>query len=302
MKTLNILGFAAILGAMCLNQAFAGETKINNSVLKRVSIEDLSHRGDYRFSMVSQPTRRGESAQRFEIRHGDCGRNNAWNDCINDRGRVEMKERRKNSISKPGREVWYGYSMLIPQNFVSLGRGNTMLGQVKEQTWKSPIWSLTFNDHPYLNFSDNEICKIGSLSTWKGKWVDVTIYAYYGREKRSSYFRLYKNGKLICDRKKPFIPDGIDTGRLRLGLKYGIYNSFLSRYLAAKGVVPDGAGAYQQSHEQGKSNSFSPTPFKYDWGVELPTHVIFYDEFRYGASREEVDVRILEERGIAPVD
>lgn len=280
----------------------ASERPLRNSVLRNVKLEDLSHRQRYRHAMVAQPTRRGERAQRFEIRHGDCGRSSGWDDCATDRGRVEMKERPKNSISKPGQGVWYGYSILIPDDFVSLGRGNTVLGQVKAEGWHMPLWHLTFNDSPYLHYADGQTCKIGSLSSWKGRWIDVTIYAHYGHDGQNVYFQLYKDGKMICQRRTPFMPAELRNKRPKLGLKYGLYNSFVSRYLARHGRVPANAHAYAQDHEGGRSNSPSPTPFKFDWGVELPTHVVYYDEFRAGARREDVDVRMLEARGVPPVD
>lgn len=37
-------------------------------------------------------------------------------------------------------------------------------------------------------------------------------------------------------------------------------------------------------------------------GVRLPTHVVYYDEMRYGTRREQVDVRMLEKAGASPVD
>lgn len=282
--------------------ANAKERPLRNSVLKKVRLEDLSHKGRYRFAMVAQPVRRGEKAQRFEIRHGDCGRSSGWNDCTTDRGRVEMKERPKNAFSKPGKGVWYGYSILIPNDFVSLGKGNTLLGQVKAEGWSMPMWHITYNDAPYLHFADGKTCRIGSMASWKGRWIDVTIYAHYGHQGQNVYFQLYKDGKLLCQRKTPFVPAEFRKRKPKLGLKYGLYNSFVSRYLARHGKTPSQVRAYAQSHEGGKSKSPSPTPFKFDWGVRLPTHVVYYDEFRYGQRREDVDVRMLEARGVPPVD
>ncbi|MGH1578536.1 heparin lyase I family protein [Planktotalea sp.] len=301
MKTL--LKTALLASCLVTSTMLAAEEKaLRNSVLKKVKIETLSHKARYRHAYVRQPTRRGQKAQRFEIRHGDCGRASGWNDCETDRGRVEMKERPKNAMSKPGRGVWYGYSILIPPDFVSLGKGNTMLGQVKAEGWNMPMWSLTFNDRPYLNFADNQKCNLGSLPSWKGRWIDVSIYANYSRSGQNTYFQLFKNDKLICQRKTPFLPAEFASKKPVLGLKYGIYNSFVSRYLAQKGRAPAAAKAYAQTHEGGKSKSPSPTPFKFDWGVKLPTHVIYYDEMRYGLRREDVDVRMLEKRGVPPVD
>ena len=144
----------------------AQEKPLRNTVQKKMKIEDVSHRSKYRYSKTIQFVRRGKQAQRFEIRHGDCGGNSYYDDCINDRGRVELKERPKNSMYKPASGVWYGYSMLIPKDFVSLGRANTALGQVKAEGWFMPMWLLSFNDYPFLLFADNSTCKLGSLSSW----------------------------------------------------------------------------------------------------------------------------------------
>ena len=48
--------------------------------------------------------------------------------------------------------------------------------------------------------------------------------------------------------------------------------------------------------------SATQTPFAYDWGVTLPTQIVFYDEMRYGKSRQDVDIRLLEQAGARPVD
>ena len=40
------------------------------------------------------------------------------------------------------------------------------------------------------------------------------------------------------------------------------------------------------------------SPFDYDWGIKLPTQVIYFDEMRVGSTKEEVDVSLNDE----PVD
>lgn len=293
---------AGVIVGLTAGLASAQGASDRAAIRPHVQIEVLSHTAPYRFADVDTPTRRGDQAQRFEIRHGDCGASVDWNDCQTDRGRVEMKERPKNVMSKPGQGIWYGYSMLIPDGFVSLGRGNTVLGQVKAEGWGAPMWSLTFNDNSYLNFPDQQKCRLGPLSDWVGQWVDMTIYAHYGFEGQERYFALYKDGRLLCQRDTPFVP-GVFRGKpLKLGLKYGIYSSYVSRYLAQNGTMPEAVKEYRQSAAGQAARSPSPTPFIYDWGVRLPTHVVFYDEMRFGATRQDVDVRLLEQRGVPPVD
>lgn len=273
------------------------------SIERFTRIEDLSHRSGYRFSKSAEVVRRGQVAQRFEIRHGDCGRNSGYSDCDNDRARVERKETPKNRFSKPNRGVWYGYSIFIPTNFQSLGKANTALSQVKTEKWSMPMWMLTFNDRPYLLWADNQTCLLGTLSSWKGRWNDLVIYANYGQTGQPVYFQLFRNGTLLCQRKTPFVPADAARQGLRLGMKYGIYNSFVSRYLASRATKPVAASSLSQANENGVvSRSPSLTPFEHDWGARLPTHVVYYDEMRFGASRDEVDIRIHEATGVPPLD
>ena len=51
-----------------------------------------------------------------------------------------------------------------------------------------------------------------------------------------------------------------------------------------------------------KVQSFTATPFQYDWSVELPTAIIYHDEVRMGNSREAVDIRMIEAAGGEAVD
>lgn len=272
-------------------------------IMKATKIEGLSHKSKYRFAMTNEITRRGEKAQRFEIRHGDCGKASGWSDCTTDRGRIERKENPKNKMAKPNGTVWYGYSIFIPKDFVSLGRANTILSQAKVEKHGFPLWALTFNDRPYLLYGNGDTCSLGSLSNWKGKWNDITVYANYSTSGQKTYFQLFRNGKKLCQFNKPMMPAKFAKGGQKIGLKYGIYSSFVSRYLSSNATKTVNLKGYTQKQSTGTtSKSPTPTPFKYDWGVKLPTHVIYYDEMRYGKTREQVDVRMLEAAGAKPVD
>lgn len=263
-----LCGFVVVAAGCITPSTGVGQTL---SILDHTRIEKpLSHGADYQFAVVNDLTRRGTHAQRFEIRHGDCGRSRGWDDCANDRARVERKERPKNVFSAPGAGVWYGYSIYIPADFQSLGRANTHLSQAKVEGEGMPLWQLTFNDRPYVLFSDRATCDLGSMFRWQGKWNDITVYAHYGETGERTYFQLYRNGVLLCERDQPLIHQTMRGRDQRIGFKYGIYNSFVSRYL--------------------ESNN------------RLPTHVIHYDEMLSGSRREDVDVRMREAAGLSPVD
>lgn len=280
--------------------AYAEKT---TSIFKKSAIEELSFRGKYRFNHVKGFARRGTQSQRFEIRHGDCGRYTGYSDCENDRGRVERKERPKNAFSKPGKGIWYGYSIYVPKDFVSLGRANTALSQAKVEGELFPLWHVTFNDNPYILFSGGASCNLPKLSTWRGQWNDITVYANYAETGQNVYFQFFRNGELLCQHRKSLIPISVRGKSQKIGFKYGIYNSFVSRYLSANATKPVTKNDFTQKQTNGSvSKSAAAFPFKIDWGVELPTHVIFYDEMLAGSQREDVDVRMREQRGLPPVD
>jgi hypothetical protein len=269
MRCCKLLFLVVTITSGCSTPSAADQRSFN--ILDNTRIEaGLSHGQPYQFAMVSGFTRRGELAQRFEIRHGDCGGTRGWDDCSNDRGRVERKERPKNVFSEPGEGIWYGYSIYIPADFESLWRANTHLSHSKVEGEGMPLWQLTFNDNPYILYSDDTYCSLGSMAMWRGGWNDVTVYAHYGEGGEDVYFQLYRNGVLLCERNHPLMHPSLWGRNQQIGFKYGIYNSFVSRYL--------------RTHDR------------------LPTHVIFYDEMLAGSRREDVDVRMREAAGLPPVD
>lgn len=39
-------------------------------------------------------------------------------------------------------------------------------------------------------------------------------------------------------------------------------------------------------------NSITNNPWEFDWGVKLPTQMIYYDEVRAGSTRKDVDINM----------
>ncbi|MEM6758272.1 MAG: heparin lyase I family protein [Pseudomonadota bacterium] len=301
MIRLSQIVLVAIVLAATATAAVAQNT---TSIARKTKIEAISFKGPYRQAVVRGFARRGNKSQRFEIRHGDCGKySGGYNDCENDRGRVEKAERPKANFSRRGAGTWYGYSLYVPADFVSLDPGSTSLSQVKITGHSFPLWKITLTDKPFVLFGDGSTCRIGPLSGWKGRWNDITVYSHTGTSADGPFFLLYKDGQQICAKTTPILPKEAYGARVEPYFKFGIYSSFVSRYLrprATKQVT------YQLSSETYTNNRVSKNtvkfPFSYDWGVELPTHVIFYDEMLAGSRREDVDVRMREAAGLPPVD
>lgn len=285
--------------ALVLSGCVAGEYNAPSHM--RVMRDDAANR-PYQFTTSTEVSRVGETSQRFEIRHGDCGRNY---DCDNDRRRIEISEGDRNAHARADRNtVWYGWSVYIPQNFRDITPANTTIGQVKLSDWRSPLWMfnvrdnrLIFDYRPLGSFRSS-LCRTVSLAQMRGRWTDITLYADYHYENQNNgpMVQVWINGTLVCSDNRPLVTSDMvrTAGRTEIRMRYGIYNSYVSRWLNANRTQSVSTTGFADYHADsgGTNNSVAARPFDIDWGVELPTQVVFYDEVRIGRSREEVDVRM----------
>ncbi len=288
-----------------LGIAFTGNAYADSgrtlSILSNTKLErgegEIGHRKSYGFKRVKDITRRGGRSQRFEIRHGDCNGSKQWNDCKEDRARIERKEAPRNRLIGKAKKTWIGFSIYVPESHQNLyGKSGISVIQTKVQEVHMPSWQLFLNGSIRVVFHDNEWCRIGLLPNWKGKWTDITIFADYSPKKRDTYFELYVNDELVCSRQAPIIHPHMANRRFETYLKYGIYQNFVSRHLKLAGEIPHNLPEKEVTARTVK------WPFRYDWGVELPTQVIYFDEMLAGQTRSSVDVRMREAKGLDPVD
>ncbi|SPF75297.1 hypothetical protein ALP8811_00284 [Aliiroseovarius pelagivivens] len=308
MKYTFVAGLIASI-SLSAPAAFAAE-KPGKSILKSTRIEkELRAKTKYGYTLAKGHSRAGQKAQRFELRHGDCGGNKYWDDCTNDRQRIERKEDPKDRLQKVGGQTWYGWSFFLNPDFRDIGPGNTTLGQLKMKGWRTPLWHFNMRDGKAMMWFGNEGgCTIGRVSKLRGRWNDVVIFADYSTAPKGPSFVMYMDGKEVCKRQKPMVTQTmLNNSERDLFLKYGIYNSYLSRWLERNKTQAVTAAPFQDRYatETGSSktsNSASSTPFAYNWGVTLPTQVVFYDEMRFGKNRAQVDIRMLEAAGAKPVD
>ena len=283
--------------ALVLSGCVAGEYNAPSHM--HVMREDAANR-PYQFTTWSEVARVGKTSQRFEIRHGDCGNY----DCNNDRRRIEVNENDGDREARVGQTVWYGWSMYLPAEFTDLGRSSTTLGQAKLLRWRGPLWNFNANrgiffmEYRPQGEHNSTTCRGIPLSQIRGRWTDVVVYANYDRENPNGapMFQTWINGRLVCSDNRPLVTSAMvaSAGRDRITLRYGIYNSYVSRWLndnRTRAVSTTGFADYH-TDSGGTNNSIAARPFDIDWGVELPTQVVFYDEVRIGRSREEVDVRM----------
>lgn len=206
---------------------------------------------------VSPNVREGSVSQRFEVRSGDCGRK----DCRSDRERFELWDK---SGIRPGTETWASYSLRLDEDFPYIRPTNTTLGQFKQEPQGAEIVGIGIENerlffYNKLRRKDGDVHynidqPFMSLATARGNWIDVLIHTNW-RSDQTGFMKVYINGRQIADYKGPVVYNMKD----RVTFRYGIYRSFVSRYV--------------------KEN-----------GKKVPTMVVHYDNVRWDSSREAVEL------------
>ena len=233
---------------------------------------------EHNYSYISDKdfARRGSFYQRFELRNGDCFGDEDWNDCDNNRERIELSSK---PMQKPEDIQCFAYSIMLDKAFIDIHPTNTTLGQVHQTGGPSgtaealpsfpPIIQigagkgrLHFKWHE-LSGSASNVIDIGkdydliSLYEMKDKWTDISFCLNYKEKRMDVWINGIKKHEIL---KSPisFIPESTY-------FKYGIYRSCISKYKREKMFGRDDT---------------------------LPTQIVFYDEVRRGNSIEEVDFNI----------
>jgi hypothetical protein len=184
------------------------------------------------YAVIADPTGTAPTrmVERFEVRPGDCHFNAGWNDCESDRERSELGERgRQNPV---GSTAWYGWWLYIPDDWINVFPTKVALGQF-HQVGSHPVWMFQ-NDKGGLYLDDHTTGRtrqyhllIGE-SELRGRWHRIEVHAHWTREE-TGFLRVWVNGEQRVDYSGPTM-----TAKT-VYFKYGVYRSFLSRYLQAHG-------------------------------------------------------------------
>ena len=226
---------------------------------------------NYNFQYLNDSTksRRGSQYQLLELRDGDCGSYVGWDDCANDRERVEFTA---DPFLPPRGKQCMAFSIMLDENFTLGSFNQTALAQIQQrggptgfmEGFKSNPGVLMFHaqegyydfDWLYLHGSRTDIkqtdlkFRLLSLNDMKGKWTDISFCLDFTKNNMS----LWVNGKRKFDINQP--PTGLHLPEA-IFFKYGIYRSFGSKHSGS-----------------------------------VPTQIVYYDEIRRGSSVEEVDFNI----------
>ena len=152
---------------------------------------------NYNFQYLNDSTksRRGSQYQLFELRDGDCGSYEGWDDCANDRERVEFTA---DPFLPPRGKQCMAFSIMLDENFTLGSFNQTALAQIQQrggptgfmEGFKSQPGVLMFHaqegyydfDWLYLHGSRTDIkqtdlkFRLLSLDDMKGKWTDCLLY------------------------------------------------------------------------------------------------------------------------------
>ena len=259
----------------------------------------------FRNSALGEPVRRGTTAERYELRDGDCG----GSDCGSARARTEITQDRTVTKARLDRDIWYGWSFYnatigAVTRDTSLG---TVLGQWKLEGDQPSSFRLlqvasgegdlsrcdprictrggAAGDDVMLELDEmaqamgwgaaqnqGRICRLFSLEANRGRWVDLVVNTNFGTDS-FGYLRVWVNGELRCAYQGQIVsPRAARTASPGPTDRRGIFNSYTERWTRAFGARPK------------------------------PTLIAYYDEYLSGAARTDVDPRLRAGRGLPPVD
>lgn len=197
----------------------------NRNIIFKSDFENASFSGwasetccRYSKTIVSSPVRSGNKAARFELRKGT--------------ERSEVRQKR----AKTNGEYWYGWSVLIPNDFVSdpsfdiisqfhdyQGSNNGWWGKAHRHLplyfkTQNGNWYVrgTYQQYPNQKITQTFVKNIGTYT--KGKWTDFVVHAKWSY-KSDGFIRVWKDGQLV------FSKNGSVYYNLPQGpyLKVGIY-------------------------------------------------------------------------------
>ncbi|WP_416915434.1 MAG: heparin lyase I family protein [Roseicyclus sp.] len=248
----------------------------------------------HQFNIVSAPfpVRYGTHSERFEIRPTDY-------DGMENRTEANRSEIGQRSNPRPpsiNQDIWFGWSFYyddLPILDSSYG-WYPMFGQWKRTDMEgAPLIALRphlsgtrigihlddmTTNSPYMWRIENRNgfpCSLFDIQQSASSWIDIVINTDFGSSE-NGYLNVWVNGELICEYQGQIVSEAtVNAGHDRAIHKRGYWSGHLS--------FPS---QWRQNHPD----------------VEIPTVVVYYDEWRQGSSREEVDIRLIEARGGEPVD
>ena len=249
------------------------------------------------FEIVTDNVRAGKSAQKFEIRHGECKKQ----DCKWGAHRTERHLKKLHYSSKKYKDpVYYSISLYIPNEFgYDFVASKMSMFQAKMKGVDMPLWMVSSQGSGFqVRLGHYKRCDVQAFK--KETWNDFIIKTNYSRErvKSEKYFELWWNGEQIdeCTHYSPFVTQkhikeskshGWSSNKQQINMRYGIYKFKVGDYLT---YINKNKPKNMKTMTQPSGQENIIKPFKYKWQNKIPTTVMLFDEVRFGNSYEEVDI------------
>ena len=286
----KIFKFLVLSSIMC-NLSYAGPVTVKKTKWHHMDIKK-------HFEIITDNVRAGKSAQKFEIRHGECKKQ----DCKWGAQRTERHLKKLHYSSKKFKDpVYYSLSLYIPDEFgYDYVASKMSMFQSKMMGVDMPLWIVSTQGSGFqLRLGHYKRCEVSKFV--KGTWNDFIIKANYSREriKGEKYFELWWNGKQIdeCTHYIPFVNSkhikeskshGWSSNKQQINMRYGIYKFRLGDYLTH---INKNKPKNMKTMTQPSGQKNIIKPFKYNWEVKIPTTIMLFDEIRFGKSFSEVDIK-----------
>ena len=242
----------------------------------------------WNFTLANDIVRYGTLSERYEVRDGDCG----GSDCTNPRYRSEIMA--KKNLASPNQEAWYGwsfYNVNIPSFNDRRKNPLIVVGQWKYGESKdgiSPpiklqhrtdgyVW-VQLDDMRRTKGTSYKTCRLWHMEANQGRWVDIVMQTNWGTDS-NGYLNIWINGLQKCNYKGQILANW-KSHYPKTGYSWG--NHLTHRH-----------GVYVSSTKRFRKNFPNS---------KLPTFIAYYDEFRQGTSRKDVDISYIIQNNLKAVD
>jgi len=218
--------------------------------------KEYGHQG---VSAPDHPVRYGKYSERFEVRPGDCSRN----DCKTDRERSELTQ--LGDTQKEGDEYWYRWSIYMPEDHQNIYLTKNTYGQFHQggffkcsvvfmfqEFWGGYWLNILPAITEKVTYTSDDNRNLLEPEDFIGKWNDIVVHARWTK-KDDGWFKVWVNG----EEKTSW--EGKTMTCKEVYFKYGVYRFAVSRSLKSKTVTTI---AYYDGLMRSKSKEgmFDPLP------------------------------------------
>lgn len=204
--------------------------------LGRIDYTGKKQNRPFQSKEISHPN--GAAVTCFSLPGNSCNRD----DCKADRERTQLLQSKPDNLE--GNAYRYKFSVFLPKNFKDVRPANLILWEVKPRGSGKPSAVIEVIDG-YLQFSLSNpnqtqadklnplkpvlIKRLGAIP--RGRWSEFTLDVKWSQA-NDGVLRLSLNGRNVVFHEGP----NIDANSKRQMVMYGLYRSFISRYLTSRGA------------------------------------------------------------------